>query len=132
MTAKLTGTFLSLGSILKLKDTEDDTLLYVVIARAIMENEDEEIVPRYRVVAHPQGVVPTQEVLTINATQITEVIFEGYSDDSDTQLLKGLLDMVENDVESANKEEVEEDTSEEPELDEAERLKIDPFYKFRS
>lgn len=71
MSTKLVGKFLPLGSMLKLKGTEDDTLLYFVVARAIKKNESDEIVPRYRVAPHPHGDVPTQ-VFSIEVTQIVK------------------------------------------------------------
>ena len=55
MSKELVGKFLPLGSMLKLKGTEDDNLLYFVVARAIKENEAAEIVPRYKVAPHPYG-----------------------------------------------------------------------------
>lgn len=58
MSTKLVGKFLPLGSMLKLKGTEDDTLLYFVVARAIKKNRSDEIV---RTIApHPHGDMPTQ------------------------------------------------------------------------
>ncbi|BAO08345.1 hypothetical protein EMQU_2788 [Enterococcus mundtii QU 25] len=41
--------FLPLGSILRLVGTEDDQLLYFVVARAIAKNEEEKVIARYRV-----------------------------------------------------------------------------------
>lgn len=91
MSTELVGKFLPLGSMLKLKETEDDSLLYFVVARAIAKNEADEIVPRYKVAPHPYGDVPNQEVFSIDDIQIVEIIFEGYEDEKDSDFVEELI-----------------------------------------
>lgn len=132
MREEMSTPFLPLGSILRLEEPENDRMLYVVVARAIAKNELDEIFSRYKVAPHPFGDVPSQEVFTISADQIAEVIFEGYSDQKDQEFLDDLL------IKMANGPIVVPETPEpeviqepEPILDEAEQLQEDPFYKFR-
>ena len=132
MSTKLVGKFLPLGSMSKLKGTEDDTLLYFVVARAIKKNESDEIVPRYRVAPHPHGDVPTQEVFSIEVTQIVEVLFEGYENERDVDFVEDLIGRMTNSPKQFTvQKKVETQPEKTPEEDEKEKLKRDPFYKFR-
>ncbi|MBF8807771.1 MAG: DUF4176 domain-containing protein [Enterococcus lacertideformus] len=132
MREEMSTPFLPLGSILRLEEPETDQILYVVVARAIAKNEMDKIFSRYKVAPHPFGDVPSQEVFTISADQIAEVIFEGYSDKKDQEFLDDLL------LKMANgpiivPEVPESKMIQEPEpiLDETEQLQEDSFYKFR-
>ncbi|EOH97197.1 hypothetical protein BCR22_02615 [Enterococcus plantarum] len=132
MREEMSTPFLPLGSILRLEEPENDQILYVVVARAIAKNEMDAIFSRYKVAPHPFGDVPSQEVFTISADQIAEVIFEGYSDQNDQEFLEDLLVKMANGpivVPEAPEPEVIQEP--EPILDEAEQLQEDPFYKFR-
>ena len=125
--------FLPLGSILRLVGTEDDQLLYFVVARAIAKNEEENVISRYRVAPHPFGDVPSQEVFSIHADQITEVLFEGFQNQDDEEFLDDLLRQLK---EAQNhplpvQEEPSAPIAETVEINEEERLKEDPFYQFR-
>ena len=48
MRLELKERFLPLGSMLQLKETEDDSLLYFIVARAIAKNNTGEIVPNIK------------------------------------------------------------------------------------
>ncbi|MPQ22114.1 DUF4176 domain-containing protein [Carnobacterium divergens] len=132
MKEKMNTPFLPLGSILRLEEPEDNQMLYLVVARAIAKNEMDDIFSRYKVAPHPFGDVPSQEVFTIGADQIAEVIFEGYSDQKDQEFLDDLLLKMANGPivvpEAPESEAIQEP---EPIIDETEQLQKDPFYKFR-
>lgn len=100
MSEDLTTPFLPLGSVLKLKDTTNDTLYYFIVARAIAKNGNGEIVSRYKVAPHPFGDIPTQEVFSIEVEQIIEVLFEGFSDKTDEEFLENLLSQMNGSAES--------------------------------
>lgn len=132
MNTELVGKFLPLGSMLKLKETEDDNSLYFVVARAIAKNEADEIVPRYKVAPHPYGDVPNQEVFSIDVTQIAEIIFKGYEDEKDSEFVEEMIGRMTNAPKQPSVQKKVETTSEKtPEEDEKEKLLRDPFYKFR-
>lgn len=121
--SKITGTFLPLGSIVKLTKEEEDKN-YMIVARAIFKNPDETIVPRYKVSTHPYGVVPTQELLLVEDAEIQEVLFTGFENQEDIDFLDSMLERMANFVPRPVEEK-------KPELTEEERLQQDPFYKFR-
>ncbi|NAA54089.1 DUF4176 domain-containing protein [Enterococcus faecalis] len=126
MSEDLTTPFLPLGSVLKLKDTLNDTLYYFIVARAIAKNGNGEIVSRYKVAPYPFGDVPTQEVFSIEVEQIIEVLFEGFSDKKDEEFLENLLSQMNGSTESFPK-----DSEAEVEISsELEKIE-DPFYSFR-
>lgn len=147
MREQITGDFLPLGSVLKLKDTENDELLYLVVARAVAKRKTDEIVPRYRVAPHPYGDVPSQEVFPIETEQIVEVLFTGYADQADEDFLAQLLlqmakgekagsataktNQPEVEVQTEPSAQTDTGTQTESALDEEAKLKEDPFYKFR-
>lgn len=125
MRLELKERFLPLGSMLQLKETEDDSLLYFIVARAITKNSTGEIVPRYKVAPHPCGDTPNQEVFSINATQIVKVLLEGFENDKDKEFVENMLEkMVNSPKQVASKEKT-------VSKGEVEKLKVDPFYKFR-
>lgn len=125
--------FLPLGSILRLVGTEDDQLLYFVVARAIAKNEEEKVISRYRVAPHPFGDVPSQEVFSIHADQITEVLFEGFQNQDDEEFLDDLLKQLRDAPTRPPlvQEEQPVQIVETIKINEEERLKEDPFYQFR-
>ncbi|EGO7986439.1 DUF4176 domain-containing protein [Enterococcus faecalis] len=126
MSEDLTTPFLPLGSVLKLKDTLNDTLYYFIVARAIAKNGNGEIVSRYKVAPYPFGDIPTQEVFSIEVEQIIEVLFEGFSDKKDEEFLGNLLSQMNGSTESFPK-----DSEAEVEISsELEKIE-DPFYSFR-
>ena len=111
---------------------QQNPLLYFVVARAIKKNESDEIVPRYRVAPHPHGDVPTQEVFSIEVTQIVEVLFEGYENERDVDFVEDLIGRMTNSPKQFTvQKKVETQPEKTPEEDEKEKLKRDPFYKFR-
>ncbi|AZV33886.1 hypothetical protein CVT43_05915 [Enterococcus faecalis OG1RF] len=131
MSEDLTTPFLPLGSVLKLKDTTNDTLYYFIVARAIAKNGNGEIVSRYKVAPHPFRDIPTQEVFSIEVEQIIEVLFEGFSDKTDEEFLENLLSQMNGSAESFQKDS-------EPEVEKSSELEKtemetngDPFYYFR-
>lgn len=125
--------FLPLGSILRLVGTGDDQLLYFVVARAIAKNEEEKVISRYRVAPHPFGDVPSQEVFSIHADQITEVLFEGFQNQDDEEFLDDLLKQLRDAPTRPQlvQEEQPVPIVETIKINEEERLKEDPFYQFR-
>lgn len=132
MREEMSTPFLPLGSILRLEEPENDQTLYLIVARAIAQNELDEIFSRYKVAPHPYGDVPSQDVFTISTDQISEVLFEGYSDIKDQEFLDDLLVKMASGpevmAEAAEPEEIQES---ELILNETEQLQEDPFYKFR-
>lgn len=127
--------FLPLGSVLKLTGTDNDELFYMVVARAVTKTETDEIAPRYRVAPHPYGDISSQEVFSISAGEIVEVLFRGYADQSDDDFLALLLEQAakgEKPAQSAAKPgQPKPLASPKPVMDEAARLREDPLYKFR-
>ena len=84
--------FLPLGQYLKTSRDEDDQLLYFVVARAIAKNEERKRDIKISCSPHPFGDVPSQEVFSIHADQITEVLFEGFQNQDDEEFLDDLLE----------------------------------------
>lgn len=130
MNVEMMESFLPLGSLLRLKEVENEEHLYMIVARAIAKSDEDTIISRYRVVIHPYGNVSTQELVTIHSGQIVEVLFKGYEDDADKLFLEDLVERMTN-APVVNKaiEEVEETVQVEPV--EVEDRKEDPFHKFR-
>lgn len=131
MREEMSTPFLPLGSVLKLDGTENNEQLYFIVARAVAKNE-EGITARYRVAPHPYGDVPSQEVFSINANQIIEVLFEGFHDQADKVFLDDLLvriSQAQNQQPPVQEEKV--PIVENIEKNEEEQLNEDPFYQFR-
>lgn len=130
MNVELMDSFLPLGSLLRLKEVEDEEHFYLVVARAIAKSDEGSIISRYRVAMHPYGNVSTQELVTIHSGQIVEVIFKGYEDEADKLFLDELVERMTN-APAVNKatEDVEEMVEVEPVH--VEEAVEDPFYKFR-
>lgn len=149
--------FLGLGTVVEVDDMDalKDTK-YVVMARAIGQDSNGETILRYMLAPHPHGDVPDQKdnILRITASQIKQVIYEGYTDELDEKLLDDLENTMRGalaQVKSNSKAESNgQNNSDEPvkqtvpfvqqeiekvvenqELKEKELLKKDPFYKFR-
>lgn len=96
MTLELQGTFLGLGSVVRL-DNANVSGLFVVLARGAYRPDPEQnaVVPRYLVGPHPYGEAPDHETFPILASEVTEMVFEGYTDDADIDFLADLLDQME-------------------------------------
>lgn len=132
-----------------LKDTK-----YVVFARAVGKNSDGETILRYMLAPHPFGDVPKQKdnILTVEGSQITKVHVEGYVDKKDDQFLEELFVSIgqiiskasnnsatppppQEDEESKKAAQLAKEKTEKEEAErleqERERLRRDPFYKFR-
>ncbi|WP_307984001.1 DUF4176 domain-containing protein [uncultured Lactococcus sp.] len=140
MVLNLIGNLLGLGSIVKVEN-ENNTGLYVVLARGAMKEGEDGAVPRYLVGPHPYGEAPDQETFPLIDSEIKEVIFEGYTDEADETFLKDLLYQMENgrrpsqaahQFKEALTEIPEVEESEDEVLQEMTKGKIDPFYKLRS
>lgn len=148
--------FLGLGTIVEVDDMDGlKHTKYLVIARAIGQDSNGETMLRYMLAPHPFGNVADQKenILRVTASQITNIIHEGYTDELDTKLLEDLEDVMREtltQVVSGSKSEVDEKSNsdeqvkqvtplvgQEPKLAAAKKLeeeKIltrDPFYKFR-
>lgn len=148
--------FLGLGTIVEVDDMDAlKHTKYVVIARAIGQDSNGETMLRYMLAPHPYGNVADQKekILRVTASQITNIIHEGYTDELDTKLLDDLEDVMREtltQVVSGSKSEVDEKSNsdekvkqvtplvgQEPKhaavqkLEEENILKRDPFYKFR-
>lgn len=139
MTEKAAKDFLPLGSVLKLTGTDNDELFYMIVARAVAITETEDIVPRYRVAPHPYGDIPSQEIFSISAREIVEILFRGYADQADDDFLAHLIEqaskgeklipsVAQSGAQTAQPTPL---AQPKPVMDEAARLKEDPFYKFR-
>ncbi|EOS8018855.1 hypothetical protein DW630_RS09960 [Enterococcus hirae] len=57
MSMELSTPFLPLGSVLKLKETENDSLYYFIVARAISKNDKGEIFSRYKVALRQKELI---------------------------------------------------------------------------
>ncbi|GAB2023394.1 DUF4176 domain-containing protein [Pseudolactococcus yaeyamensis] len=149
--------FLGLGTVIEVDDMDalKDTK-YVVIARAIGQDSKGETILRYMLAPHPFGDVPDQKdnILRITASQIKQVIYEGYTDELDEKLLDDLENSMRGtlaQVKSSTKTEADEQNNsvetvkqaiplvkqetkniaEIQKINEQMMLKKDPFYKFR-
>ena len=140
MALKLIGNLLGLGSIVKI-ETDNNSGLYVVLARGAMREGEDEAVPRDLVGPHQFGEAPDQVTFPLIDSEIEEVVFEGYTDEADEEFLKDLLYQMENGrrpskVASQFKEALTEipeaEESDEEVSEEMTMGKIDPFYKLRS
>ena len=96
MALELQSAFLGLGSVIRLDDGGPSDL-YVVLARGAYRPDSEQngVISRYLVAPHPFGEAPDQETFPILASEVTEVVFEGYTDDADTAFLADLLEQME-------------------------------------
>ena len=87
---------------------------------------------RYRLASQPHSDVPIQEVFSIEVTQIVEVLFEGYENERDVDFVEDLIGRMTNSPKQFTvQKKVETQPEKTPEEDEKEKLKRDPFYKFR-
>lgn len=138
MALKLIGNLLGLGSIVKI-ETDNNSGLYVVLARGTMREGEDEAVPRYLVGPHPFGEAHDQETFPLIDSEIEEVVFEGYTDEADEEFLKDLLYQMGNGrrpskVASQFKEALTEipeaEESDEEVSEEMTMGKIDPFINF--
>lgn len=96
MALKLQSTFLGLGSIIRLDNTHDSGL-FVVLARGAYRPDSEQngVISRYLVGPHPFGEAPDHETFPVLASEVSEIVFEGYTDDADAVFLADLLDQME-------------------------------------
>ena len=139
MTLNLIGSFLGLGSIVKVENGNNKGL-FVVLARGAMKQGEDGAIPRYLVGPHPYGNAPDQETFPLLDSEINEVIFEGYSDEADKEFTEDLLYQMEHGKRPSKiakqftegLTDIPEAKENEEELSE-ERLKrkTDPFYKLR-
>lgn len=97
MALELSGVLLGLGSVVRL-DGDRAPGLFIVLARGAFrpDSEKNEVIPRYLVGPHPYGEAPDKETFPILASEIDEVVFEGYSDGEDAAFIADLLDQMEN------------------------------------
>ncbi|MBF0777456.1 DUF4176 domain-containing protein [Streptococcus cuniculi] len=133
---KLKEPFLPLGTVVTLVDTmefEPEHSTYFIVARAIIKNSEEEIVPRYRVAPHPYGDIPSQEILSINADEIEDILFKGFENAEDEAFVNMLLDKMKNYVSNPTQGSLQKpDQPQKKVVSEQERLAKDPFYKFKN
>lgn len=118
-----------LGSAVRLKNEEEDTKVYVVIGRAFMDAQTS----GYQTVAYPHGYGEKYRIHVFREQEL-EVVLEGYSSDKEeaTFIQERLAEMKErqkNPPSQSTSHETEE--RQEKTLSHEERLKEDPFYKFR-
>ncbi|EGO2826332.1 DUF4176 domain-containing protein [Enterococcus faecalis] len=134
MSEELSTPFLALGSVIRLNEGIHGAMLFFIVARAIAKNNDGKIISRYKVAPHPFGDVPTENVFSIRHDEISEVVFEGYTNEIDNKFLESLITKMTNakdiPVAQPTAQVVAPNESEEI-VDEKEKLKKDPFYKFR-
>lgn len=139
MALELRGELLGLGSVVRL-DGDGASGLFVVLARGAFrpDTEKNEVFPRYLVGPHPYGEAPDKETLPILASEIEEVVFEGYTDEEDVAFLTDLLDQMENGRrETKRAKQFTEaltaipEAPETPESDEPDLASGDPFFELR-
>ncbi|MDR1018934.1 MAG: DUF4176 domain-containing protein [Lachnospiraceae bacterium] len=129
---------LPLGTMVKIYDMDGEEAIYFIIARAIIKNEEEELVSLYHVAPHPYGDVPSRDIFTISEKEIIEIVHLGYRDENDISFIKRNLEELEKVPEESPEaaetavdapiiEENEEGASEE-----IQEKNEDPFYKFRN
>ncbi|MFJ8894784.1 DUF4176 domain-containing protein [Leifsonia sp. NPDC102414] len=97
MPLELAGMLLGLGSVVRL-ESQSVSGLFVVLARGAFrpDSNRDEVLARYLVGPHPYGEAPDQETFPVLASDVREVVFEGYLDDADATFLEDLLDQMEN------------------------------------
>lgn len=141
--------FLALGTMVDVEDMDAalDTK-YVVVARAVGKNTSGQTILRYRLAPHPAGNTPANQadLLTVEGSKITKIYSEGYRDEKDDIFLEQMLAQMTGDLKKMKTEvkappvkstEQAKATSPLPEEKqsskekEEERLRQDPFYKFR-
>ena len=96
MALVLDGVLLGLGSVVRV-ETDAVSGLFVVLARGAFrpDPESDRVVGRYLVGPHPYGEAPDHETFPILASEVVDVVFEGYTDDADEAFLSDLLDQME-------------------------------------
>ncbi|MDR0298772.1 MAG: DUF4176 domain-containing protein [Streptococcaceae bacterium] len=123
---------LAMGTVVKIaQDLEND---YMVIARTIVKENEQNSV-KYILLNHPYGGDSSHDPVTIDERDISEVIFEGYSDSKDEAYIQELLLEAEQAVEEKNAGNVTQTPAETQSKMAApvieEQPDGDPFYKFR-
>ena len=87
---------------------------------------------RYRLASQPHSDVPIQKVLPIDITQNVVVLFEGDENYRDVAFEEDyIVRMTNSPKQFTVQKKVETQPEKTPEEDEKEKLKRDPFYKFR-
>lgn len=143
--------FLPLGTFVKVAKRGDK--IYMIVARALTKNKEGNPRSNYRLAEHPKGYGKDDILLMATDVDVVEVIQEGYSDESDKEFLKDKLERLKEAPVVVPKEEIEEipepdftqlldmgntvkasstksDGSQE-QGDSVQKLKKDPFYKFK-
>lgn len=142
--------FLPLGTFVKVAKRGDK--IYMIVARALTKNQEGNPRSNYRLAEHPKGYGKNDILFMATDMDVVEVIQEGYSDESDKEFLEDKLESLKKAPAVVPKEvdEIPEpdftklldmgktikafstksDVSQE-QGDSAQRLKKDPFYKFK-
>lgn len=146
--------FLPLGTFVKLKDRGDK--IFVVVARALQKG-NQGIYVKYRLAEHPDGDKPNARLPIVADDQVVEIVHEGYKNKDDDNFLEDIIEKAKQAQQSKIPvEEIPEpnftislDTSNTVQNltatsktlshiqasdslnDSEERLKKDPFYKFK-
>ncbi len=82
---------LSIGTVVKLRDSKG---LAMVISFGMLANKDgKEILYDYLGCPYPQGVITTDYFIYFDKKDIDEVVFNGYSNDTDKECKKGYLEL---------------------------------------
>lgn len=139
--------FLPLGTFVKVAKRGDQ--IYMIVARALTKDQEGNPRSNYRLAEHPKG----DALFMATDMDVVEVIHEGYSDESDQELLEDKLERLKEAPAVVPKKEVDEipepdftklldkgkaikassiksDISQE-QGDSVQKLKKDPFYKFK-
>lgn len=143
--------FLPLGTFVKVAKRGDQ--IYMIVARALTKNQEGKPRSNYRLVEHPKGDGRGNNLFMATDMDVVEIIQEGYSDESDKKFLEDKLERLKEVPAVVPKEEIEEIP--EPNFTQlldmgktikasstksdvnheqggsAQKLKKDPFYKFK-
>ena len=91
---------LPLGSVIKVKDTKGD---WMIVGRGTLDEQNR--IWDYSCVPHPAGLIDMTKILSLSRDQVDEVIFEGFSTESSTQLSHITADFIDGKIDAEELEE---------------------------
>lgn len=80
---------LPLGSIIKVKDTNGK---WMIVGRGTLDDQNR--IWDYSCVQYPVGLIDVEQILSLSRDQVKEVIFEGFSTESSSQIAKTTVDFI--------------------------------------
>lgn len=127
--------FLPLGTAIKVNKKDDegevDQGVYVIISRAFMNTTEEGIIAGYQCVLYPQGFGEKFKRYVVKETEVSEVLTTGYSDEQEVDFITHRLSELTERLKSPPAPIQKVVSVESAQKEHEERLKQDPFYKFR-